>query len=434
VHGKGSGSAVVLARIMKLTILTQIFGVAVFAVLAMPAQMIAQKKQEHKREPFPHYKVIDLGTLGGTFSQDLGINNKGHVGGAATLSNGTTHAFLWTKHTGMKDLGTLGGPNSAGHRLNDRDEVPVVSDTSTPDPLGEDFCGFGTHLICLGSIWKNGVITPLRTLGGNNAQAHTANNRGQVAGSAENNTHDPSCALATPSQVLDYEAVRWEPNGEIHELRPLQGDSVGFAYSINGRGQVVGSSGTCANTPLLPIGLGPHAVLWESDGSPTDLGSLGGQKINTATTINDRGEVAGVSNLRGDTATHTFLWTKERGIKDLGTVGADVSSTPAAKKAINNKGQVVGASCSTANPFEGLFSGKCRAYLWQDNVMEDLNVLVPANSNPDQLQLFLAFGINDAGEIAGWAVEKSTGDVHAFLATPCHRHDEGRECCEDDDR
>ncbi len=422
-----------VANIMKLTTLTRISGAALLAVLAMPAQMIAQGEQEHTRERFPHYRVKDLGTLGGTFSQAFGINNRGHVTGDASLRNGDLHAFLWTKHTGMQDLGTLGGPNSIAHALNDRDEVPIVSDTSTPDPFGENFCAFGTPLICLGGVWKNGVIKPLPTLGGNNAQAHTINNRGQVVGFSENDTPDPSCALATPSQVFDYEAVIWEPNGTIHELRPLHDDTVGFAYSINARGQAVGSSGICANTQLVPVGLGPHAVLWESDRSPKDLGSLGGTK-NTATAINDRGEVIGASNLPGDKTTHAFLWTKERGIKDLGTVGADVSSTAAPKKAINNKRQVVGASCSTADPISGLFSGKCRAFLWQDNVMKDLNALIPADSNPDQLYLFLGFGINDAGEIAGWAVEKSTGDVHAFLATPCHRHEDGRECCEDHDR
>lgn len=29
-----------------------------------------------------------------------------------------------------------------------------------------------------------------------------------------------------------------------------------------------------------------------------------------------------------------------------------------------------------------------------------------------------AFVINDAGEIAGQAMDKSTGEIHAFLATP----------------
>ena len=423
-----------VSGIMKLRILTPISAVALFAVQAVPAQMVAQKINTTNEKQFPQYKVTDLGTLGGTFSQAFGINNKDHVGGAATLSNGNLHAFLWTKHAGMKDLGTLGGPNSAASGPNDHDKVPIISDTPIMDPLGEDFCGFGTHLICVGAIWQNGVMTPLATLGGNNAQTTTANTVGQIAGFSENATYDSSCAsTTTPFQVLDYEAVMWDPNGKIHELRPLPGDTVGFALSIDDRGEAVGSSGTCANTPLFPLAIGPHAVLWR-DGSPIDLGSLGGKKNNTATAINDRGEVVGASNLPADKITHTFLWTKERGMKDLGTVGADVSSTPGGLKAINNEGYVVGASCSVADPINGLFSGKCRAYLWHDNIMKDLNALIPADSNPDQLQLFFAFGINDVGEIAGWAVEKSTGDVHAFLATPCHRRGYGRECCEDHDR
>jgi probable HAF family extracellular repeat protein len=52
--------------------------------------------------------------------------------------------------------------------------------------------------------------------------------------------------------------------------------------------------------------------------------------------------------------------------------------------------------------------------LWQDNVMADLNTLVPADS---PLYLVLAFQINDAGEIVGLGVT-SAGQSHAFLATP----------------
>lgn len=47
--------------------------------------------------------------------------------------------------------------------------------------------------------------------------------------------------------------------------------------------------------------------------------------------------------------------------------------------------------------------------------MNDLNQLVPAGS---PLYLLTAFAINDVGQIAGFGVT-STGDIHAFLATPC---------------
>jgi probable HAF family extracellular repeat protein len=74
---------------------------------------------------------------------------------------------------------------------------------------------------------------------------------------------------------------------------------------------------------------------------------------------------------------------------------------------INNNGQVVGASCDNM--------GNCRAFLWQNKAMMDINALIPANS---PLYLMFAEGINDAGEIVGLALETSTGETHAFVATP----------------
>ena len=71
---------------------------------------------------------------------------------------------------------------------------------------------------------------------------------------------------------------------------------MGFALGLNDLGQAVGSSGSCANTTSNSVtGLvaGPHAVLWDSDGSATDLDNLGGKLINTGAAINNGGEVVG---------------------------------------------------------------------------------------------------------------------------------------------
>ena len=270
--------------------------------------------------------------------------------------------------------------------------------------FGENFCGFGTGLICLGAVWQNGVMTALPTLGGNNGAAIGINNRGQIMGYAENDTKDTVCPAP---QVLDYEAVIWGPQpGQVQELPPLPGDTVGFALGINDKGQVVGSSGSCADTPLVPQPVGPHAVLWDN-GSPINLGSLGGQLISTGAAVNNRGEVVGASDLPGDRALHSFLWTRETGMRDLGTLPGDINSLPGATGGINNRQQVVGWSCNK--------TGKCRAYLWENNVMTDLNSLIPAHS---PLHLVIAFAINDNGVIVGQAVQKRTGATHAFLATP----------------
>ena len=121
---------------MKSRTLTCITAITLFAALALPVQVAAQHT---------HYIVTDLGTLGGTFGEANALNNKAWVVGDANLPGDTVrHAFLWRKGL-MKNLGTLGGPNSLAAALNERGEVTGFSDTSTPDPLGEDFCQFGTH-------------------------------------------------------------------------------------------------------------------------------------------------------------------------------------------------------------------------------------------------------------------------------------------------
>jgi len=282
------------------------------------------------------------------------------------VAGDSQHPFLW-RDGHLSDLGTLGGPNAAATNPNGAGLVSIVSETSKTDPLGEDFCGYGTHHICLAAFWQGGKMTALPTLGGNNAIGFVLNDRGQMAGTAEKATHDPSCVAP---QVLDFAPVVWGPNGSIQELRPLTGDTVGMALGINDKGEVVGSTGTCANTSVAANGLvlGPHAVVWQN-GIPTDLGNWGGKSGAVASSINNRSEVVGGASLPDESGVHGFVWTRERGLKDVGTLAGDTSSFPTV---INNSGQVVGASCDGDN--------NCRAFLWERSVMQDLNDLVPPDS------------------------------------------------------
>src|SRR6202040_3493840 len=80
-------------------------------------------------------QVIDLGTLGGSESVPIGMNNQGQVIGVASnptpdpisfLGATQAHAFLWQNGT-MQDLGTLGGPDSFGQYTNARGEVAGFS-------------------------------------------------------------------------------------------------------------------------------------------------------------------------------------------------------------------------------------------------------------------------------------------------------------------
>ena len=50
-----------------------------------------------------------LGTLGGSSATPNDINDAGHIVGESSPPGGGDHAFLWTPSGGMVDLGTLGG-------------------------------------------------------------------------------------------------------------------------------------------------------------------------------------------------------------------------------------------------------------------------------------------------------------------------------------
>jgi probable HAF family extracellular repeat protein len=250
-------------------------------------------------------------------------------------------------------------------------------------------------------------MTALPTLGGNNGVASSANNLGQVVGWAETAVNDPTCVLP---QIQQFEAVIWGPGkDQIHQLSPLGTDPDSAATAINDSGQVVGISGICQNA--VGAYSATHAVLWQ-EGQPMDLGNIGGHGWNTPAFINNHGQIVGFANAGGDVVNgqltikfHAFLWTQERGMRDLGTLPGDALSEALG---VNESGQVVGVSYGAG------FSHP-RGFLWQNGVMTDLNTLVPAGST---LTLQVAGDINDRGEITGAAFDSTTKTSPAFLAIP----------------
>jgi probable HAF family extracellular repeat protein len=355
------------------------------------------------------YNVFDLGVVGNPPAGPYIIRNNGLISGAAATPDGSSmHAVLWYK--GWKiDIGTpgLGGPNSAAFGVNEFGQTVGQAETSRPN--AEDFCGFNAYgfassTACRPFLWQDGVMTKLPTLGGHNGFANSINNRGVVAGIAETDATDP-----TPGcPVHQFEPVVWE-RGRIHSLPPYSGDSDGVAAQVNDKGQVVGASGTCGsfnpNTGLYLVE--NHALLWEN-GIATDLGNLGGEgglAGNHACALNNQGQVVGHSDLPNDASFHGFLWTRETGMKDLGTLSGDFASLALG---INDGGVVVGASIGPA------FS-TFRAVLWEKGTVTDLNTLVDAN--PKNLYLVQGESINSRGEIIGLAVD-GAALPHGFLAIP----------------
>ena len=350
------------------------------------------------------YRVEDLGTLGGSFAQATGLNNTDWVTGLATLpGDSQVQAFLWRKGV-MADLGTLGGPNSWAATANERGQTVGGAETDMQDPNQENDCFFGTTFQCLPFIWRHGRMTALPTLGGTNGFVNWTNNR-EAIGYAENSTPDSTC---TPGgQVLEVEPVLWE-EGEVQQLPTIVGDTDGVAIFINDKGQVVGATGSCFSAEIQH-----HAVFWPEHSAVIDLGNLGGAQNNAAEGINNRSQVVGHSG-RTDGTIHAFLWQDGK-MSDLGTLAGDSSSFA---WSINDKSQIAGTSVDT--------NGNARAFLRYDDKLTDLNTLIPPDS---PLFLLDAYVINEHGDIVGDAVQKATGQVHAYLARHCEATDsEDGEC------
>ncbi len=214
------------------------------------------------------YRVTDLGINKSkdNFNMVMGLNNRGwteNMDGVLTPPITSTSTTIVSGRAVLNihginiDLRTLGGKNSWTNYggINDRGEAVGLSETSVPDPDGEDFCGFGTKRTCLPFLWRDGHMMALPTLGGNNGQASAINNRGQIVGISETTVPDSGCPASKPGKIIS--PVFWE-KGEVRSLPTLAGDPDGFVQGINNRGQAVGSSGTCAN-------IATHAVWWDND-------------------------------------------------------------------------------------------------------------------------------------------------------------------------
>ena len=354
------------------------------------------------------YKVQDLGVQHpDNLGMAMGLNNYGwtltmdqlldpfSVSLSAHLVQGTVSISIGELNL---ELGTLGGKNSSinWNGINDRGEAVGMSETSVPDPNGEDLCGFGTHLTCLPFLWQNGVMSALPTVGGNNGQASAINNSGQVAGYAENGLVDSTCPPGITNNRIDL-PVLWD-KGKAQALPTIGSDPDGVAYGINNQGQAVGYSGTCTAAN--------YGVVWEN-GTATALPDLGDPGA-IAYAINSHGQIVGQA-VNSDGTPLAALWQNNT-VTSLGPLlPGDVASFATS---INNRGQVVGSSFNSENSWS-------RGLIWQNGVTTDLNTLFPASSH---LFVISASNINESGQIAGMAVEMAgphAGNiVHAFLATP----------------
>lgn len=245
-------------------------------------------------------------------------------------------------------------------------------------------------------------MTALPTLGGQNGYAAGNNNWGQIVGWAENPTHDATC---TNGQVLQFEPVLWDASSHVHQLPTLPGDPDGAATAINDEGQIVGISGICDQAVGRFTAI--HPVIWQR-GTVRELFDPGAHAWNTPQSINDRGAVTGFINMPGpgDVAGNlqpiAFVWTPSGGLTEIPPLPGDAYSFG---NSINDEGDVVGISF-------GAGFATARAFIYHNGKAVDLNSLVGSNAPA----LIAANGIDDSGTIVGQASDPTTKTSPAFIA------------------
>jgi probable HAF family extracellular repeat protein len=360
------------------------------------------------------YLAIDLGTLGGSSSYALALNQSGQVVGDSSTASGQVHAFSWTKAGGMIDLGTFGGSRTVALAVND--EGQVVGYGYTPSGASRAFSWTRAGgLVDLGQgtaedVNECGQVVGVSTASGQNrafswTQGGGMVDLGTLGGTVGAGSFSAALAVNDAGEVVGVSSnaagqshvFLWTQAGGILDLGTLGGSSssVSNNASSNG-GRVVGTSSTLSGQT--------HAFSWTPTGGMVDLGTLGGSR-STPWGVNDAGQVVG----NGPTSSgqnHAFSWTQAGGMVDLGTLGGTFAFAGGFfgyADPVNNAGQIVGASTISGD----YPTGTLHAFSWTlAGGMIDLGTLGGTTSR--------AGGVNDHSQIVGSAYTAS-GDEHATL-------------------
>ncbi len=370
-----------------------------FALTAISLQLTAQEGHSDGKHRHHHYKLIDTGTFGGP---------EGYIG-----------AYEYT------------GPFQ---NLNNAGTLASWADTSILDPFGlsgnsgdQNFCFNYDGTPCYASRafqWQADARSELPGLhrGLSSAVAWISAND-LIAGTSQNGETDP-LDPGSPENFPENRAVLWR-DGKIIDLGTLpEGGYESEAESVNSRGQVVGvATNTVPDAYSLfqwssqfnhfdpyPYPYQERAFLWQ-DGVMTDLGTLGTGTDAWAQAINERGQVVGISYTSAtpnQVATpcsfggapiptqDPFLWENGK-MTDLGGLGG----TCGFPYWLDNHGRVVGASDLAGDQVH-------HAFLWtKAKGMQDLGTLGGSDS--------AAGLINDSGEVVGGSTLQGNLQTDAFL-------------------
>lgn len=298
----------------------------------------------------PVYTVAPVGDFGNLTSQPNALNNAGTVVGYVYTSQG--HINAYSSSNGTSTSLHQGNPNTGNSEAWGINESGAV--------VGESSVGNTTQA----TVFANGSVRTLGTLGGRNSYGYGINAAGQVVGVSD----------TADSSVHGFVTG---PNGVLIDIGPVNGGYSSAANAINDLGQVTGYAEISA--------AGDYRAYIYANGTMQFLATLGGS-FAQGYAINNKGMVAGYSGIAGDAESHAFLYASGS-LVDIGDLGGYDSYATG----INEAGDVVGASSIDA--------GGYHAFLYSGGKLQDLNDLIdPALG----YTLTYAADINDKGQIAAY--------------------------------
>lgn len=280
--------------------------------------------------------------------------------------------YVFSDMGGLSDLSRMYSPRG----INNLGQV--VGDSSTGVPV----------------IWSNGSWSNIAALPGFSAySAQNINDAGQIAG------------MGAVDGVDAAVAFRWENSTTqptaLTGLIPLDVTQTLLPFDF---GTTINNSGTVGGTVWRPDGSGTNAALWQPGSTTvTDLGNLGGPFVNVWNhQLNDNGVLTGTGHTENSDSIRGAAWIN--GNPELLALLSGGTNNEA--NSINNLGQIVGMSESGATDAEG--NPIHVPVLWND-----------VNANPTLLGTLggargMAFAINENGQAVGFS-EAADGKAYATL-------------------
>lgn len=270
-------------------------------------------------------------SLGGHgISEGNGIDDQGEVAGVESADEGKRHRSFVTTRGTVLDLGSLQGPTvgfSEARAISPRGEVVGESVFTFPDG---NFGSVPYHWDSVGGMQAIPIMPEFETFV-IFVPAQGVNTQGTIVGWG--------------STFMGERAWRWDAAAGMTDIGSLSSGEA-HAYAVNDHEQIVGD----ASMPSAHCGFATFHAFRSAPAGLEDLGALPGDEYSVAHGINGSGDVVGDSGLE---TTRAFLFRNTK-MFDLTTLAGDSSWALQSATGINDRGQITGV---------GLHRGQLHAYL-----------------------------------------------------------------------